>query len=133
MNPDQVFASIEKLAEGVHDGPWQSHAQRLWGMAECWMRSHRSNGDDLLHTEASGDFGDRGEANARSFDDRAKTNFALAQLVQIQYALKRIHAGLYESCESCNNPILPERRAAVPDATRCKGCQEESARRAARR
>lgn len=34
-----------------------------------------------------------------------------------------------DDCEDCGAPIAPERRAALPSATRCIGCQERFERR----
>lgn len=123
MSLGNVFASIQKIAQEVTSGPWQANAQRLWGMAECWMRSHRTNGEDLQTTTATGDFGDRGEAHTRGLDAYALSDFAEAQLWQILRALRRVEDGTYGVCEECGGKIPPERRWLVPDATRCIGCQ----------
>ena len=44
------------------------------------------------------------------------------ELRQIDEALARIDAGSYGSCESCDQPIAPERLELLPFATRCVTC-----------
>jgi DnaK suppressor protein len=40
----------------------------------------------------------------------------------IDAALQRLEDGTYGRCESCGQPIAPERLAARPTATRCVAC-----------
>ena len=44
----------------------------------------------------------------------------------IEAALVRIESGEYGLCEECNEPIVLRRLKALPWATRCVACQEES-------
>ena len=44
------------------------------------------------------------------------------QLAGIEAALRRVDDGSYGRCESCGQPIAPERLAARPTATRCVAC-----------
>jgi DnaK suppressor protein len=45
------------------------------------------------------------------------------RLVDIDAALKAIHAGQYSVCERCGERIEPERLVAKPDARYCVSCQ----------
>jgi DnaK suppressor protein len=47
---------------------------------------------------------------------------ARAHLAAIDDALTRLDEGGYGRCESCGQPIAPERLAARPTATRCVAC-----------
>ncbi|MBI5300825.1 MAG: TraR/DksA family transcriptional regulator [Chloroflexi bacterium] len=48
------------------------------------------------------------------------------RLAQIDVALARLAAGKYGVCDSCGNPIAPERLEAMPHATLCVLCQAKS-------
>jgi RNA polymerase-binding transcription factor len=45
-----------------------------------------------------------------------------AQIETLDLALARVAAGTYGRCESCGDPIAPERLAARPAATTCIRC-----------
>jgi DnaK suppressor protein len=49
-------------------------------------------------------------------------------LRQIDAALARLNAGGYGACSSCSEPIPLARLRAVPFATQCVPCQEQSER-----
>ena len=49
---------------------------------------------------------------------------AADELLQIDAALQRLATGRYGVCESCREPIEPQRLAAVPYTLTCKGCAE---------
>ena len=44
---------------------------------------------------------------------------------RINEALEKINEGTYGICESCGDPIRPERLEALPYATRCIKCQRK--------
>ena len=44
---------------------------------------------------------------------------------KIDEALEKINEGTYGVCESCGDPIQPERLEALPYATRCIECQRK--------
>src|SRR5258708_7495239 len=52
---------------------------------------------------------------------------ARAQLGRVDAALSRLDDGRYGQCETCGQPIGPERLAARPTATRCIDCAGRSA------
>ena len=49
-------------------------------------------------------------------------------LAQIDAALQRIERGTYGVCESCGQPILPERLEALPWTTLCIDCKRKQER-----
>jgi RNA polymerase-binding protein DksA len=51
-------------------------------------------------------------------------------LRQIDAAIARLHAGGYGLCSSCSEPIPLARLRALPFATQCVPCQEQSERNA---
>ena len=57
-------------------------------------------------------------------DRRRLTERAFA----LHRALKRIEAGEYGICTTCDHPIAPARLAAIPEADLCVGCQERHER-----
>lgn len=50
-------------------------------------------------------------------------SIALEEVQQIQTALRRHAEGRYGICDSCGEPIDPERLAVRPQATMCIDCQ----------
>ncbi len=52
---------------------------------------------------------------------------AQAELQQIDVALQRLDAGLYDRCERCGAPISAERREIALEATRCTACAADGA------
>jgi DnaK suppressor protein len=47
---------------------------------------------------------------------------ALEMIVEIQYALDRIDAAEYGTCECCQRPIAVERLQAIPSTRHCVAC-----------
>ncbi|TWH49061.1 TraR/DksA C4-type zinc finger protein [Sporomusa sp. KB1] len=47
-------------------------------------------------------------------------------LRSVEHALDKIHQGTYGRCDTCGAEIATERLEALPWATQCKKCQEES-------
>jgi RNA polymerase-binding protein DksA len=97
-----------------------------------------------LHEENPGSLQDEtGELNAPSVDDHlgdmATATFdreldytleenAEAVLQAINSALTRMESGTYGRCQSCGQPISPERLEAIPWATRCIDCKRREER-----
>jgi RNA polymerase-binding protein DksA len=69
-------------------------------------------------------------ADAVSEFERNQAIIANSRLVlrQVQAALARLDNGTYGVCERCGKPIEPRRLEALPYATLCRSCQEESER-----
>lgn len=55
--------------------------------------------------------------------DRSRT-----ELHRVEVALRAIENGTYGTCESCGNPIAPERLEALPWAPTCIDCAQKAAR-----
>ena len=55
--------------------------------------------------------------------DRSRT-----ELHRVEVALRAIENGTYGTCESCGNPIAPERLEAIPWAPTCIDCARKGAR-----
>jgi RNA polymerase-binding transcription factor DksA len=47
---------------------------------------------------------------------------AVARVHDLDLALGRLHEGSYGHCETCGEPIAPDRLAARPAARTCVGC-----------
>lgn len=68
-----------------------------------------------------------------------ETDFALERhvrglLEQVERALERLDGGTYGCCESCGQPIEPERLNVLPHTPHCLACsRRESGRRAGAR
>lgn len=52
----------------------------------------------------------------------ASLEAARAGLADVESALARVAAGTYGRCETCGEPVPPERLEALPAATTCVGC-----------
>ena len=53
-----------------------------------------------------------------------------AQLVKIEHALHKFDEGTYGLCDSCGQPIDPERLEALPYAALCLSCKAKQAKNA---
>ena len=79
----------------------------------------------------SGDGGDSDSADSATDYNSLETNFSLAAregkyLVYLEEALKRIKNGTFGVCKVCNQLIPKARLMAVPTATKCVNCKEET-------
>ena len=59
-----------------------------------------------------------------TLDQRSRT-----ELAEIDDAIARIDRGEYGICETCDEPIRPERLLALPWAVHCVDCAEQAERR----
>ena len=76
-------------------------------------------------------FGSQAAAASGVFDqqrDLALRDRSKAQLQQVEAALARLDGGTYGRCESCGQPIAPERLEALPWAGLCIDCQRAASR-----
>ena len=78
--------------------------------------------EDTLDQPPSQDFEER--ATEREGDEVMESlgNLELAEVHQIDAALKRIEAGTFGVCSGCGDEISDERLNAVPHAARCRKC-----------
>ena len=71
-------------------------------------------------------------ADAMQGFDIAMVGREVAELAEVEGALRRMSEGGYGQCVDCSEPIPVARLHAYPAAARCIGCQEAAERRAAR-
>lgn len=69
-------------------------------------------------------FADSGQATAEKALVLSMAEGVLETLREVDAALKRIDAGTYGRCESCGDPIPPERLDARPVARLCVSCKQ---------
>ena len=60
--------------------------------------------------------------------DLALRERSRAELERVEAALRRLNEGTYGTCESCGNPIAPERLEAIPWAATCIDCARKAGR-----
>lgn len=82
----------------------------------------------------AGDGGESNSADLATDYNSLETNFSLAAregkyLVYLEEALKRIHKGTFGICKVCGQLIPKARLIAVPTATKCVNCKEETKRK----
>ena len=78
-------------------------------------------------------FGKREEEATESFE--LEKRLALekrvrGQLAEVAHALQKFEDGTYGSCDSCGQPIDPERLEALPQASLCLSCKAQQAKNA---
>ena len=52
------------------------------------------------------------------------------QLADVEHALHKFEEGTYGFCDSCGQPIDPERLEAIPEASLCIKCKAQQAKNA---
>jgi RNA polymerase-binding protein DksA len=92
--------------------------------------SERANAFQGQKNQA-GDGSDSDSADSATDYNSLETNFSLAAregkyLVYLEEALKRIKNGTFGVCKVCNQLIPKARLMAVPTATKCVNCKEET-------
>lgn len=60
--------------------------------------------------------------------DLALRERSRAELERVEAALRRLDDGTYGTCESCGNPIAPERLEAIPWSATCIDCARKAGR-----
>ncbi|MEE8414344.1 MAG: TraR/DksA C4-type zinc finger protein [Dehalococcoidales bacterium] len=50
----------------------------------------------------------------------------MEHLAEVEHALKKFEEGTYGFCDSCGQPIAPERLEALPQAGLCVPCKEKN-------
>jgi DnaK suppressor protein len=49
-------------------------------------------------------------------------------LAEVEHALRKFEEGTYGLCDSCGQPIAPDRLEALPQASLCVSCKEKNAK-----
>jgi RNA polymerase-binding transcription factor len=76
-------------------------------------------------------YGSQAAAASHVFEqqrDLALRDRSKAELERVDAALRKLDEGTYGTCESCGNPIAPERLEAIPWAPLCIDCARKSVR-----
>jgi DnaK suppressor protein len=111
-------------------GLLEEERRRLLHATGRFHAEHAGNLEDEL-----GEVGGRGTDNhlgdlaSATFDrelDEGIEEGVQQTLRRIDFALKRIEEGTYETCEICGKPIGADRLRAIPWATRCIDDQRRS-------
>lgn len=76
----------------------------------------RADGE-VLDQKDEASLRERGEVGA------AEVERDLAELREVETALRRLEEGRYGLCADCDEPIAPKRLEAEPFAVRCAACQ----------
>jgi RNA polymerase-binding protein DksA len=74
-------------------------------------------------------YGSQAAAASHVFEqqrDLALRDRSRAELQRVEAALRKLDAGTYGACESCGNPIAPERLEAIPWAPLCIDCARKA-------
>jgi len=82
---------------------------------------------------AHGDEGDLAAVAQAKEQSRWLANDQKQRLAEIDKVLARIEAGKYGICDSCGQPIAPERMEANPHATLCIACQSKAEKKPGRK
>lgn len=90
--------------------------------------------DAFKNQAQAGDGGDAHSADLATDYNTLETNLSLADregkyLSYLEEALKRIRKGTFGICKVCGNLIPKARLIAVPTATKCVNCKEETKRK----
>ena len=76
-------------------------------------------------------YGSQAAAASHVFEqqrDLALRDRSRIELGRVESALRRLDAGTYGACETCGNPIAPERLEAIPWAPTCIDCARKGGR-----
>ena len=94
------------------------------------VQAARMNGEQALGADGDvKDFKDDAEAMQRLQTDDFQLERDLAELRDIEAALRRIDAGTYGECADCGEAIPLERLKSQPAALRCAPCQSQHEQR----
>lgn len=83
-------------------------------------------GDENISLDQHEGFADSAQATAERSQEITIVEQMRVRRSDILAALAKIDKGTYGKCESCGNEIPPERLEAVPAATLCMSCKQQS-------
>ncbi|MBA2445773.1 MAG: TraR/DksA C4-type zinc finger protein [Nocardioidaceae bacterium] len=86
----------------------------------------------LLRESGEGAGNDQADVGSNTFErdhEMSMVKNARENLELVQEAVKRVDAGSYGRCESCDQPIGKMRLLAFPRATLCMECKQRQERR----
>ena len=76
-------------------------------------------------------FGKREEEATESFELEKRLALEkqiIDHLADVEHALRKFEKGTYGLCDSCGQPIAPDRLEALPQASLCVNCKTKSAK-----
>lgn len=113
---DQELAEVKQMLLRRKSELWQE-------ISEDIEEDARDEYQDLIQSIRDGS--DRALAELEETTLFTHVELKVREIERIEEALKRIAAGKYGSCRDCGGWIRPARLKAVPDAVRCRVCQEK--------
>jgi DnaK suppressor protein len=119
-----------KMADVLPD--LRTHFDELDASYAMALERHRLLVSNLAGDSSGDDVVDSGLKVAVTGEDEADLRRIGERREQMERALERVAAGTYGICESCGQPIPPERLRLMPGATSCVACKQKGERRARR-
>lgn len=102
-------------------------SQRLALLAMIGARLHHADDPEAMAlTNYFETFDDRAEASQLNEMEIAQLRHEIAELRQVEDALKRLDAGTYGTCASCGEAIAAARLCVLPATRLCLACQEQA-------
>lgn len=96
-----------------------------------WLEKEKS----LVTEGQQGNFSSKLDEHADGISELEKCieleQFLRNQLIEIEHALQKVENGTYGFCDSCGQPINPERLEALPQASLCLSCKSSKSKRTA--
>jgi RNA polymerase-binding protein DksA len=119
-----MTANTKKLRELL-----ESEQKRL----NAELDQFQSDASGSMEEREGSPFGKREEEATETLELEkrlAMENRIRQELAGIEHALEKFEKGTYGLCDSCGNPIAPERLEALPQASLCVNCKAQQAKNA---
>ena len=113
---DEELVEVKQMLLRRKSGLWQE-------ISEDIEEDAREEYQDLI--QSIRDESDRALAELQETTLFSYVKLKVREIERIEEALKRLAAGKYGSCRDCGGWIRPARLKVVPDAVRCRACQEK--------
>ena len=113
---NQELEEVKKMLQRRKSALWQE-------ISEDIEEDARDEYQELIQSIRDGS--DRALAELEETTIFSYVKLKVQEIEQIEEALKRIENGKYGSCRDCGGWIRPARLKVVPDAVRCRSCQEK--------
>jgi RNA polymerase-binding transcription factor len=119
-----------KMADVLPD--LRTHFDQLDASYAQALVRHKTLVSNLAGDISGDDIADAGLKVAVTGEDEADLRRIAERRGQMERALERVAAGTYGVCESCSQPIPPERLQLIPGTTTCVACKQKAERRTGR-
>jgi RNA polymerase-binding transcription factor DksA len=113
---DQELAEIRQMLLKRKSELWQE-------ISEDIEKDAREDYQELVQSIRDGS--DRALAELEETTIFSYVKLKVREIENIDEALNRMAAGKYGSCRDCGGWVRPARLKVVPDAVRCRACQEK--------